>query len=190
MLPPTARWVWLAGLGLLVLLRRWSWIRLRPHQVALYGVWLAGLYMTAMVFVSQETSTWVRTELTRQGVIDVQRLMVGPSPANPARWRVVAETPGAYRHGTMSWLPNRTLRLHARPIPRLPSTPPVQAALAAPHVQGIVGWMRFPFAEVVDDADGYTVYLLDARYVLSRTRGFGSAVVELDRQLNIPPPTR
>jgi hypothetical protein len=61
----------------------------------------------------------------------------------------------------------------------------LNAALEASHIQGAISWMRFPFAEIEETADGYTVYLLDARYVRSRTSGFGSAVVELDRQLRV-----
>ena len=48
--------------------------------------------------------------------------------------------------------------------------------------------MRFPFAEIQEEPGGYTVYLLDARYVRRRTDGFGSAVLYLEHQRVPAPP--
>lgn len=111
--------------------------------------------------------------------------MVGPMPANPFRWDVVAQTPTAYRHGAMRWLPRRSLDLDPRPIERLRPSPVVDAALAAPQIQGTLGWMRFPFVEIDETPDGYTVHVLDARYVRSRRTGFGTVRVRLDRGLRV-----
>jgi inner membrane protein len=184
-LPWAARAIWVLGLGAIVALRRSPSVRERPVRTAAAGLTLASLYLVAMTVSSAVAASWVRAELDRQGVSPVHRLMVGPIPANPFRRDVLAETPTSYRHGSFRWLPRPALDLHAEPIDKPQPSAVLNAALEASHIQGAISWMRFPFAEIEETADGYTVYLLDARYVRSRTSGFGSAVVELDRQLRV-----
>jgi hypothetical protein len=58
----------------------------------------------------------------------------------------------------------------------------VRAASESPEVRGFMNWARFPFAEVEENATGYTVYFSDARYTRTRGAGFGSARVEVPKQ--------
>jgi hypothetical protein len=139
------------------------------------------LYVGLMIGASRLASARVREELRRQGVVGVEDLMVGPEPADPLRWDVVAALPGEYRHGKFRWLPAPALDLAPRAIPTGTGGPAAAVALGSPEIQGTLGWMRFPFVEVEESARGTTVYLLDARYVRARTRGFGGAVVETGR---------
>ena len=60
-----------------------------------------------------------------------------------------------------------------------------EAALQAPGVRGLRGWLRFPSYEVEPLADGYRVHIRDVRYSRfgPRARGIGVGVVELDGAL-------
>jgi hypothetical protein len=111
--------------------------------------------------------------------------MVGPAPARPLRWDVVAETEASYRRGSLSWTPRPTLVLVPEPIPKPPASPVLDAARAAPGLRGTLAWMRFPFAEVEETPDGYTVRFLDARYARPGATGFGTVEVRLDRHLRV-----
>jgi len=183
-----ARTAWLAGVALLITLRLALGGRLRGGRTALVGLCLAGVYVAAMVVSGSRAATWVRGELARRGIEDVGRLMVGPLPVDPFRRDVLAEVPGGYRYGRLDLLDRASFALKP---PLLEKPPPavVDASLRAAEVRGAVSWMRFPFAEIDERPDGYTVYLLDARYVRRRTDGFGSAVLFLHReQLERPAP--
>ena len=61
--------------------------------------------------------------------------------------------------------------------------PIVDAALTAPHVQGIRRWLRFPLYTVEELPDGYRVTIRDVRYTRRRGPSFPNSVVELDRNL-------
>ena len=140
-----------------------------------------------MVVLSISAAGVVRGQLERHGVADVEDLMVGPMPANPFRWDVVAETPEGYVHGSFAWLGGPSLALGPTRIDKPRSSPVVEAALHARSVRGALSWMRFPFVDVEETAEGYTVHILDARYLRRRVRRFGSAAVRLDRGLRAIP---
>lgn len=182
--PPAAKVAWLAGIAVIVMLkrpgRRWS-----PEIVAWSGLGLAAVYMAFMVTSACLVRKAILAELPRRGVSVVEELMVGPMPADPFRWDVLAQTPRTYRYGSFSWLPASGLSLRPEVIARPDDSPVVRAALSAPEVRGTVRWMRYPFVEVEKTQQGYRVYVLDARYVRSRTRGFGAAVVDLDGRLRV-----
>jgi inner membrane protein len=172
---------WIAGLALLFVLDRVRWPRARAAPV---GMSLAVLYIVSMLGVGRVSAGWVERELARKGIEPTEAMMLAPAPANPFRWGVVAETTRAYVCGSYSWLGGPRLVLE-QTIAKPGDSPVLAAALAAPQVQGAVGWMRFPFAAIDETPEGYTVYLLDARYVRARVRGFGGAVVRLDRELRV-----
>jgi inner membrane protein len=178
-IPRAALVVWFVGLALLALGGLSSWPRRRRAGIAALGLALACAYAGALTIASRAGSRWVAGELARQGVSGVTRLMVGPAPANPLSWEVVAETPSAYRYGRLAWLPRR-LDLDPQVLARLRG-PVVDAAFAAPEIQGTLDWMRFPFAEVEELPDRYVVHVLDARYARRRGAGFGALRVEIDR---------
>lgn len=176
---------WIAELVLLLALDKVARGRWARERLAVWGVLLASVYVLLLLSVTTVGSSWVSRELLRQGIDEIEELMLAPAPANPFRWSVVAETPQAYVCGSYSWLGGPRLSLADPPIAKPLPSPVLDAARKAPGVQGTLGWMRFPFAEIEQTQDGYTVYFLDARYVRARTRGFGGAVVRLDRDLRI-----
>ncbi len=182
-----ARVAWVAGISAVALLRHSAALRVRPDRAAAAGLILALAYIVQALLSSSAAAAIVRAELSQRGLAEPQQLMVGPRPADPFRWDVVAETDTGYRHGSFRWLPRPSLDLEASEIPKPRPSAALDAALAAPHVQGALRWMRFPFARVEPTETGFTVYLLDARYVRRPTRGFGAAVVELDRELRVRP---
>lgn len=185
--PAGARVVWGIGISAVALLWQSATLRVRPERAATAGLILGASYIVLALLASTAASALVRGELARRGVVEPERLMVAPRPADPFRWDVVAETDTGYRHGSFRWLPRPTLDLEASEIPKPVPSAVLAAALSAPQVQGALHWMRFPFARVEPTDAGYTVYLLDARYVRRATRGFGAAVVELDRELRVEP---
>ncbi len=66
--------------------------------------------------------------MNRQGVGEVHDLMIGPLPANPLAWNVLAETETAYRYGTFRWLPRPSLELSPRELEKPRSSPLLDAA--------------------------------------------------------------
>ena len=176
-----ARVSWVVGLCLLLAARSFGAGRLRGPRTAAIGISLAGIYVAAMILSTQFAGSWVREQIETTEGVEVGRMMVGPVPGNPFRRDVLAEVPGGYRFGTLRLVGRPELEVQGRLIERL--DPEIaDVSRDAPEIAGAVNWMRFPFADVQETADGYTVYLLDARYVRRRTDGFGSAVLYLDRE--------
>ena len=93
--------------------------------------------------------------------------------------------PERWTDGTFRWLPRPALSLADRRLEKPPPSPVIDAALAAPEIQGALNWMRFPYVEVESTNRGHTVHLLDVRYVRRRTAGFGTAIVKLDAELRV-----
>jgi len=184
-IPSAVRPMWFAGIGAIVLLRLWPRTMVRATTVAGIGLLLASAYIGTMLIASTSAGLWVRGELNRQGVGEVHDLMIGPLPADPLAWDVLAETETAYRYGTFRWLPRPSLELSPRVLEKPRSSPLLDAALTAPQIQGALDWMRFPFVEIESTDRGHTVYVIDARYVRRRGSGFGTAVVELDSELRV-----
>jgi inner membrane protein len=186
-LPPLpTKILWLVSLGAIVSGRVFFGSRLRAPRTATVGVALAALYIAAMLASTAFARDWVRDELDRRRITGVERLMVGPMPANPFRRDVLAEIPGGYRHGSLALFPGPRLSMRPQPLTK-PQRPVAEAILGATSIRGAVSWMRFPFAEILETPDGYTIYLLDARYVRRRTDGFGSAVLHVGHgELRLP----
>jgi inner membrane protein len=185
--PPGAKVLWLAGLGVITALYLW-WgkpdRRPRGPRVATAGLALAAAYIAALVLSMGAARAVVVEDLARRGLSPPEPaddLMVGPLPYTPFDRQVVLRLPGELRVGTFHWLPTPALELDPRLIPAPIPSPEVEAALAAPEVQGMVRWMRYPFFEVESDTSGTTVWILDARYTLERTTGFGGAAVRIER---------
>lgn len=184
---PTMSGFWVTGLLILALLRFRPLAQLSTttgHTLARGALMVAALYVALLMVGSRLAEREIRTTLTAQGIGPLEELLVGPMPANPLRRDVIAATPGGFHHGTFAWL--RTPRLELAPgiLPRLEQNPIIQAALDAPCLRGMVGWVRFPFAEVAPHAAGHDVWLLDARYTRRRTQGFGGGYVRLDSDLS------
>lgn len=175
---PVARGLWLAGIAALVAVR---WRRRHraspwPARVALAA---AALYVGVLHAGSVAAHREVESRLPELGVT-AHDIMIGPLPVRPLSHVVVIDTENEYRFGTYDWFaePRFKLRDHTRPKP--PSEPAVAAAFAAPCLQGMVTWARYPWVEIEEDERGTVVFLMDARYTQSRTAGFGGASVRLD----------
>jgi inner membrane protein len=181
--PLPVKGLWLVGIAAIVFLRVRGTRSLPVERVAtLCGVTLL-LYMVAMFAGSRLAERQV-TEWLRQRGTEVERVMAGPLPANPFLRDVIALAPGRYEFIEVDWLAGGAGRLRSshESLPRAAPSPVIQAALAAPEVRGFVNWMRFPTYRVEEQESGYRVILQDVRYSRARS-GIGTAVVELDRQL-------
>ncbi len=173
-----AKLMWLGWVGML------GWLRLRRvgqseqsgRRVAQGALVLALAYVGWMVF-SARYARQVVAEMLRRQRAEVMELMVAPLPANPFARDVVFRSPAGYRYGTLALLPELRLELAGRTLPAPGNSPVIRAALNSREVQGFANWARFPFAEVDETADGWEVWLMDARYVRSRQQGFGAARV-------------
>jgi inner membrane protein len=150
----------------------------RLHRGALAVV---VIYILATVALSSAARRFTLAELHREG-LEVEKLMVGPTPMTPFQRDVVAATPSSYRYGSLSLWPSMRLTLSREAIPRTEDSPPMVRALKERDVRGFASWARFPWAEVEEGPEGFRVTLRDARY--SRypgSEGFGTAVVVLPR---------
>jgi inner membrane protein len=142
---------------------------------------LVAIYVLSMVALTAATHRWTLARLREQG-LTVEKLMVGPTPMSPFTKEIVFSTPSSYGHGSLSVLPSMRLDLSSEAIPRNESSPIAIRALRQHEVRGFAMWARFPWAEVVEEPEGFRVTLRDARYARSpRSDGFGTAVVFLPR---------
>ncbi len=150
----------------------------RLHRGALAFV---AVYLLAMVALSSAAHRWTLAELKAQG-LNVETLMVAPTPMTPFTRDVVAATPSSYRHGSLSLWSSPKLTLSPEVLPRNEDSPFAIRALRQHEVRGFATWARFPWAEIVEEPEGYRVTLRDARYARSRrSDGFGTAVAFLLR---------
>lgn len=138
-------------------------------------------YTLAMVVLSSTAHRWTLAELKARG-IEVERLMVAARPMTPFTRDFVAATPSSFLHGSHSFWPEARLTLSPEEIPRTDDSPLMKAALKEREVRGFAIWARFPWAEVVEEREGFRVTLRDARYARRGTDGFGTAVVLLPRR--------
>jgi inner membrane protein len=150
----------------------------RLHRGALAVV---SAYVLLMIALAALGHRWTREKLEEDGHT-VEELMVGPTPMSPFTRDVVLSTPSTYRHGSLSLLPSMKLKLSSEVITRNENAPIVLRALGERDVRGFAIWARFPWAEVVEEPEGFRVTLRDFRYARSGTSdGFGTAVVFLRR---------
>jgi inner membrane protein len=174
--------LFLAGIAIFAVLKvrripRTEAGRQRLNRGALAAV---GVYIAAMVTLSLSAHRAALSELARQGV-EAENVMVGPTPMSPFQKDVVVATPSSYRYGTLELWPSFRLVLSPEEIPRGNDSALIARALREPKVRGFANWARFPWGEVEERPDGYTVYLGDARYSRGRGEGFGTATVFLPR---------
>lgn len=184
-IPVAAKVVWSAGLAALAAARGMAartrrQPSLRFVQVA---VVLAALYILGMIGASAAARRQVRHALPH---LPVERVMVAPTPANPFTGEVVVATPTAYHLGAFHWLGTPRLRLSGDTIPLRPSghDQVIAAAAADPDARAYLTWSRFPFFQVQESADGYTVFIGDARYTAMGRAGELSGIrVRVGRDL-------
>lgn len=185
--PLATRWLWCIGVAAIVGLRlHGSWCR-EVSRLANACLAATILYIAAMVGASElavrQTAGWLAE---RQLV--AEEIMANPAPGNPFRREILVADGTHYHFLEVNWLRSRTIRATHPSIERGPDGPVTQAALAAPHVRGLAAWKRFPAYRVEEGENGYSVSIYDVRYTRRVGSRFGSAVVELDRDLQVRSP--
>ena len=167
------------ALLLFALLLRMSGDPRRAQRMAVIGLVLAGVYIASLIALHAVTEHRVRTDLAQQGIGPIERLMVGPVPANPFAWDVVAESGDMFRYGRFSWSRGGSLELSETLLPAAMSLLLWDEIEQSGQSRGFLRWVRFPWLEIEADGTTRRVYLMDARYRRQRTRGFGGATIEL-----------
>ena len=163
---------------LLLLLAILLW---RPRQrrgvarAATTGLTVAALFITAMIALHAVTVAKVRSDLERQGVSEIERIMVGPMPANPLSWDVLFVAEGRLRAAHFTWLRRQTV-ISEFSHPEARTTELWPAIHEAGGPAGFLEWTRFPWIEVESDE----IFLMDGRYTRERTTGFGGTVLPSD----------
>ena len=184
LVPVPAKVAWCAGLALIVGLRAWGGLQHRIASVATLTLAAVVVYAGAMLAVTQLTRWRVEHWLAARDVIP-QEIMAGPVPANPFVRDVIVIDGEHYHFLEVNWLANEAIGVSGESIPREEPGSIVEAALEAPHVQGLRTWMRFPSYQVEELANGYRVVIRNVRFSHARATGIGTAAVELDRDLNV-----
>lgn len=185
---------WLAGVAAIGAAR---WRLREPRQVerlARITLGCAAVYVMAMAAGSRVARAQARAWFDARG-FTVSDLMAGPVQGRPLARDIVAVTdlgghPG-YAFATLDWRDPELIRL-SDTLVRGGPTPVTDAALRAPHVQGMRAWLRFPaFTTEALATGGFRVSIRDVRYARGRPargRGFAMAEVDLDAQLRPVPP--
>jgi hypothetical protein len=188
--PEWASAVWLAGLAIWAVARARVAAPRRP-AIAAGALALAGLYIGVMFAGSRLAERQVR-QLARQRGWAVEQVAAMPVPADPLRRSVIVVVPEGYLFVPVTWTRGPSPDVEPDVFPRGTDDPAVDAALAAPFVQGVRRWLRFPSYEVIGIADGgRRVIIRDARFAVGSRPGFGViAIVDLDRALTPRPGPR
>lgn len=143
------------------------------------GLLLATLYIGSMIGLHTLTEDRVRHELSRAGVAPVQQLMIGPRPANPLAWDVVARVDRQIRFGEFFWTGKGRLQLAERVLPSARPSSMWQEIEASGQATGFLRWVRLPWFEVEGDGHQQHIHVMDARYAQKRRAGFGAFRFEL-----------
>lgn len=179
--------VWLASAA------AWSAARVlmpaawRP-RLAFGALVVAGVYIAAMIGGSRLAERQVRALAVNLGWA-VSEMAAMPVPADPLQRIVIAVERDRYRFVSVNWVTARVTPTAPSAADRGARNPAVDAALAAPFVQGVRHWLRFPSYEVRPLPDGGSrVIIRDARFSIGNRPGFGViAIVDLDRALRPRP---
>jgi inner membrane protein len=144
--------LWLMGVAALVLLRG-----SRPGTALTVGI-ARGSFATLVIYVcaAYGLARVAETAAAANYPAPLQA-QSNPIPGIPHAHRVVLVYENAYR---IAYCDGRTLD-----VPRMSPDPVVQAAKADPAIRGFVNWMRYPYWEVAEAGDGWTVTFFDLRYV-------------------------
>lgn len=187
LVPLWARASWLTAVGAWLAARVMVPERHRP-RVAAAALVTAGLYIAAMVAGSRIAEREVRALAASRGWPALQ-VAAMPVPAEPLRRSVIVVEAERYRFVSLNWVrgPDPAAEPTVESIGS--KDPVVDAALAAPFVQGTRTWLRFPSYEVRPLGDGgHRVIIRDARFSIGNRPGFGViAVVDLDKGLRPSP---
>ena len=181
--PPASRLVWVVGVASIAGVRAWGGRHHLP-RIAAGCLACAVVYILAMVGGSRVAARQATVWLAERNTVPVA-IMAGPLPANPFARDIVVVDREHYHFVEVNWLQNERIRVSSPAIDRGPRGPIVDAAMTAPHVQGIKTSIRFPAYGVEELTDGYRVTIRDIRFARFAGAGLGDAVVELDRNLEV-----
>ncbi len=186
--PAATRLLWCVGVAAIVWLRASGQWRLALPRLATICLSAIAVYIVVMVAASRLAEQQVAAWLAAQGDDTPIEVMASPTPGNPFRRDIVVADAEHYHFLDLDWLRGAEPRVAARAIDRQPRGPRADAIIAAartaPHVQGLVAWIRYPAYAVEETPDGYRVIITDARYA-RRLSPLGASVVELDRDLRV-----
>jgi len=187
MVPWAAKIVWMTGVAVIVLVR-WTGRHRHSAQPIAFGLLIATVLYVAFMFAGARLTTMhARSHLSADGV-EVRQVMANPMPARPLMRTGVAASSTHYYLFEVNWMRPGSFGLTWDPVPIEPPDRIAEAALSAPDVQGLRGWMRFPVYEVHTQGDGWRVFIRDLRYVhpeQESSPGIGMAVVDLDEELRV-----
>ncbi|MGB3564311.1 MAG: metal-dependent hydrolase [Thermoanaerobaculia bacterium] len=167
------------ALLLLALVLKFGTGKLRTQRAAVAGLALGALYVVSLIGLHSLTKQQVRAALDQQGVVPVSRLMVGPVPANPFIWDVVAESDNQFRYGRFTWSRAGSLELSDTVLPAAKSSNLWDEIERSGQSGGFLRWVRFPWLEIEADGTERRIHLMDARYTRHRASGFGGTTIEL-----------
>ncbi|HVL56824.1 MAG TPA: metal-dependent hydrolase [Burkholderiaceae bacterium] len=150
--PMPVKALWLLGLAALVLLR---WIK--PGTALTVGI-ARGSFATLVIYVcaAYGLARVAETAVAAQHPAPLEA-QSNPVPGIPHAHRVVLVYEDSYR---IVYCDGRSVE-----VPRTSPDPVVQAAMEDPSIRGFVNWMRYPYWEIAESHDGWTVTLFDLRYV-------------------------
>jgi inner membrane protein len=198
LVPSAARFVWVAGLLFLVVVRAFAHRSTReppgradrrelPTRIAVVAT---TAYIVLMITLTAAASAETRRALLEAGE-PAGDVMAGPLPANPFVRALVAEVPRGFRFGEYHLF--RSIRVQLRPelLERGPGGPAAAAAARDPDARDFLVWARFPFTRVTELPDGYEVLIGDARAPAGMGRGpLAGVTVRLDSELRPRPSVR
>lgn len=172
-------WMWGILTGALLFARRH---RSRPVNGALSNPASLGILITLSYICAMAVGAFVSRDVvaTQLPGSDQLRMMIAPVPIDPFRRTVVIDESSTYRTGVVELLPRPRFHLDADRIPKGDHPAFDRAALTA-RGRRFLSWARFPFFELDESTDPPTVYILDARYTLTRDATFGAIRIPLPR---------
>lgn len=169
--PIPVKVLWLAGVAAIIVLR---WIK--PGEgltlvVARGSVAALVIYVGAVYGLARMAETAVAAR--HPAPLEAQS---NPVPGVPVAHRVVLVYENVYR---IVHPDGRTLE-----APRGEPDSVVRSAMEDPSIRGFVTWMRYPYWEVAETDDGWTVTFFDLRFVDpgQPPRGIGTARVFVPRE--------
>ena len=185
--PQPARWLWVAGLAAVFAARATGLCAPRRERAVEWATRAALVmivaYMGAASLANAPARTEVRDALASRGLGPVERIMIGPVPANPFAGEVVAQTPDAYHTGRWSWFARPRFELASPPIPRPEPNELSETAAGVAEVRRFLIWARFPYFEIETlDSGGHIVRFRDARYLGTDRLGSPAVLVDGDHE--------
>ena len=185
--PEWARAAWLGGLAIWAIARA----RVAPARhssIAAAALIAAAAYIAVMYAGSRIAERQVRQLAADRGW-QASVVAAMPVPAAPLDRLVIVVEGERYRFVPVTWTRGPNAGAEPTVVGRGAPDPAIDAALAAPFMRGVRGWLRFPSYEVTPLPNGERrVIIRDARFAIGNRPGFGViAIVDLDAAL-VPRP--